>query len=71
MDKRSWPWKKKSSDKQVVEKAAATASDSSTAALDTAQIDKVFYFDMIHVLIIYYCYMHPLLYPVMSFPVSV
>ncbi|PIN13399.1 hypothetical protein CDL12_13980 [Handroanthus impetiginosus] len=39
MDRRSWPWKKKSSDKQ----AAATASDSSTAATDlaAAQVDKV------------------------------
>ncbi|KAI3464859.1 hypothetical protein Pfo_021522 [Paulownia fortunei] len=43
MDKRSWPWKKKSSDKQAAEKAAATASDSSTAASDmgAAQVDKV------------------------------
>ncbi|XP_051139414.1 filament-like plant protein 4 [Andrographis paniculata] len=38
MDKRSWPWKRKSSDKQ-----AAAASDSSTAVADTdgaAQVDK-------------------------------
>ncbi|KAK6131241.1 hypothetical protein DH2020_035016 [Rehmannia glutinosa] len=43
MDKRSWPWKKKSSDKQAAEKAAATASDSSTAPsdMDAAQVDKV------------------------------
>lgn len=43
MDKRSWPWKKKSSDKQAAEKAAVTASDSSTVTADTsaAQIDKV------------------------------
>ncbi|XP_057794798.1 filament-like plant protein 4 [Salvia miltiorrhiza] len=42
MDKRSWPWKKKSSDKQAAEKIAATASDSSAAASDisAAQIDK-------------------------------
>ncbi|KAH6796309.1 hypothetical protein C2S51_037295 [Perilla frutescens var. frutescens] len=42
MDKRSWPWKKKSSDKQSAEKAVATASDSSTATADmsAAQIDK-------------------------------
>ncbi|KAL3840237.1 hypothetical protein ACJIZ3_024828 [Penstemon smallii] len=37
MDRRSWPWKKKSSDKQAADKAAAIASDSSTAASD---IDK-------------------------------
>lgn len=68
MDKRSWPWKKKSSDKQVAEKAAATPSDSSTAASDisAAQIEKVlyfFYFDLIdsHVLII--DYMHLLFLP--------
>ncbi|KAL8524036.1 hypothetical protein ACS0TY_013847 [Phlomoides rotata] len=45
MDKRSWPWKKKSSDKQAAEKAAAaaTASDSSPSASDmgAAQLDKV------------------------------
>lgn len=44
MDKRSWPWKKKSSDKQAAEKAAAaTALDSSTSASDmgAAQPDKV------------------------------
>lgn len=43
MDKRSWPWKKKSSDKQTAEKAAATPSDSSTTASDAtaAQVDKV------------------------------
>ncbi|KAL1542925.1 filament-like plant protein 4 isoform X1 [Salvia divinorum] len=42
MDKRSWPWKKKSSDKLAAEKTAATASESSTAASDisAAQIDK-------------------------------
>ncbi|KAG6432050.1 hypothetical protein SASPL_103623 [Salvia splendens] len=42
MDIRSWPWKKKSSDKQAAEKTAATASESSTAASDisAAQIDK-------------------------------
>lgn len=43
MDKRSWPWKKKSSDKQAAEKTAPAASDSSTAAseISAAQIDKV------------------------------
>ncbi|CAA0841187.1 Filament-like plant protein 6 [Striga hermonthica] len=43
MDKRSWPWKKKSSDKHTVEKAVATASDSLAAAseLDTALAEKV------------------------------
>ncbi|GER57039.1 hypothetical protein STAS_34814 [Striga asiatica] len=42
MDKRSWPWKKKSSDKHAVEKAVATASDSLAAAseLDTALAEK-------------------------------
>ncbi|KAL6511846.1 hypothetical protein OROGR_021443 [Orobanche gracilis] len=39
MDRRSWPWKKKSSDKQA---SAANASDSSTAAseIDTDQVDR-------------------------------
>ncbi|KAL6506764.1 hypothetical protein OROHE_022596 [Orobanche hederae] len=39
MDRRSWPWKKKSSDKQA---SAANASDSSTAAseMDTDQVDR-------------------------------
>ncbi|KAL6493045.1 hypothetical protein OROGR_032804 [Orobanche gracilis] len=39
MDRRSWPWKKKSSDKQA---AAANASESSTAAseMDTDQVDR-------------------------------
>ncbi|KAL0325847.1 UNVERIFIED_CONTAM: Filament-like plant protein 4 [Sesamum radiatum] len=44
MDKRSWPWKKKSADKQAAaEKVAASASESSTAASDigAAQVDKV------------------------------
>ncbi|KAK4390772.1 Filament-like plant protein 4 [Sesamum angolense] len=44
MDKRSWPWKKKSADKQAAaEKVAASASESSTAASDigAAQADKV------------------------------
>ncbi|KAK4429359.1 Filament-like plant protein 4 [Sesamum alatum] len=44
MDKRSWPWKKKSSEKQAAaEKVAASASESSTAASDVgaAQVDKV------------------------------
>ncbi|KAL7117457.1 hypothetical protein ACP275_03G072700 [Erythranthe tilingii] len=44
MDKRSWPWKKKSSDKQAAEKVAATLSDSSAAASDTGaapQAEKV------------------------------
>ncbi|KAG8389891.1 hypothetical protein BUALT_Bualt01G0026100 [Buddleja alternifolia] len=36
MDKRSWPWKKKSSDKQAAEKATAAASD-----IGAAQVDKV------------------------------
>ncbi|KAL1533305.1 filament-like plant protein 4 isoform X1 [Salvia divinorum] len=42
MDKRSWPWKKKSSDKQAAEKTATTASESSTAAADiiATQINK-------------------------------
>ncbi|XP_042032630.1 filament-like plant protein 4 isoform X1 [Salvia splendens] len=42
MDKRSWPWKKKYSDKQAAEKTAATASESSTAASDinVTQFDK-------------------------------
>ncbi|KAI3460383.1 hypothetical protein Pfo_017046 [Paulownia fortunei] len=42
MDKRSWPWKKKSSDKQAAEKANASASDSSAAASDIGvnQVDK-------------------------------
>ncbi|KAL0314602.1 UNVERIFIED_CONTAM: Filament-like plant protein 4 [Sesamum angustifolium] len=44
MDKRSWPWKKKSADKQAAaEKVAASASESSTAASDigAAQVDKI------------------------------
>ncbi|KAL0369133.1 UNVERIFIED_CONTAM: Filament-like plant protein 4 [Sesamum calycinum] len=36
MDKRSWPWKKKSSDKQAAEKANVSASDSSAAVADTS-----------------------------------
>lgn len=37
MDKRSWPWKKKSSDKTVAEKAAAASvSESTAAALSSA-----------------------------------
>ncbi|KAK4434607.1 Filament-like plant protein 4 [Sesamum alatum] len=36
MDKRSWPWKKKSSDKQAPEKANVSASDSSAAVADTS-----------------------------------
>ncbi|KAG8377900.1 hypothetical protein BUALT_Bualt08G0081600 [Buddleja alternifolia] len=43
MDKRSWPWKKKSSDKQAAEKTAATALETSTATSDivSTQVDKV------------------------------
>ncbi|XP_075520831.1 filament-like plant protein 4 isoform X2 [Primulina tabacum] len=37
MDKRSWPWKKKSSDKQGVEKVAATALDASNVASETSE----------------------------------
>ncbi|XP_073288169.1 filament-like plant protein 4 isoform X1 [Primulina huaijiensis] len=37
MDKRSWPWKKKSSDKQGVEKVAATALDASNAVSETSE----------------------------------
>ncbi|CAI9777881.1 unnamed protein product [Fraxinus pennsylvanica] len=42
MDKRSWPWKRKSSNKQVAEKAPATAPLSSTAPSDgaTTQADQ-------------------------------
>ncbi|KAL2468369.1 Filament-like plant protein 4 [Forsythia ovata] len=36
MDKRSWPWKRKSSDKQVAEKSPAAAPNSSTAPSDGA-----------------------------------
>lgn len=32
MDRRSWPWKKKSSDKTVAEKSAAASVSESTAA---------------------------------------
>lgn len=37
MDRRSWPWKKKSSDKAAAEKAAA-ASDTTVAATLTDQV---------------------------------
>ncbi|KZV39604.1 filament-like plant protein 6-like [Dorcoceras hygrometricum] len=42
MDKRSWPWKKKSSDKQEIEKTLATALASTTAVSDVfaTQMDK-------------------------------
>lgn len=42
MDKRSWPWKKKSSDKQEIERTLATALASSTAVSDVVatQMDK-------------------------------
>ncbi|XP_073140422.1 filament-like plant protein 4 [Henckelia pumila] len=42
MDKRSWPWKKKSSDKLEIEKTLATALASSTGVSDVVatQIDK-------------------------------
>lgn len=36
MDRRSWPWKKKSSDKTVAEKAAAASVSESAAALSSA-----------------------------------
>lgn len=43
MDNRSWPWKKKSSDKQEIEKTLAAALASSTAVSDVAfQMAKVF-----------------------------
>ncbi|XP_073285843.1 filament-like plant protein 4 isoform X7 [Primulina huaijiensis] len=42
MDKRSWPWKKKSSDKQGVEKVGSTALDASNSVSEAneTQIDK-------------------------------
>ncbi|XP_075518901.1 filament-like plant protein 4 isoform X3 [Primulina tabacum] len=42
MDKRSWPWKKKSSDKQGVEKVDSTALDASNSISEASetQIDK-------------------------------
>lgn len=36
MDKRSWPWKKKSSDKLLTEKALASALGSSATATDVS-----------------------------------
>lgn len=35
MDRRSWPWKKKSSDKASVEKAAVAILDSAAATTDS------------------------------------
>lgn len=35
MDRRSWPWKKKSSDKAAEKAAAASAADPGTALSDT------------------------------------
>lgn len=40
MDRRSWPWKKKSSDKAAAEKAAA-ASDTTVAATLTDQVNSL------------------------------
>lgn len=40
MDRRSWPWKKKSSDKAAAEKAAA-ASDTTVAATLADQVNSL------------------------------
>jgi hypothetical protein len=40
MDRRSWPWKKKSSDKAAVEKAAA-ASNTAGAANQADQVNSL------------------------------
>lgn len=40
MDRRSWPWKKKSSDKSAAEKIAAATVDSATDS-NAAQGDEV------------------------------
>ncbi|XP_073139632.1 filament-like plant protein 4 isoform X2 [Henckelia pumila] len=42
MDKRNWPWKKKTSDKQGIEKVTATALDTTNAASEASetQVDK-------------------------------
>ena len=46
MDKRSWPWKKKSSDKLAAEKANVSGSDSCATDSDVSstQLDKVYSF---------------------------
>ncbi|KAL3845307.1 hypothetical protein ACJIZ3_002710 [Penstemon smallii] len=41
MDRRSWPWKKKSSDKQSAEKATATDSSAAASDIGATQVDKV------------------------------